>query len=313
MTERKRRLSLTKADRATGAGVELLALLQDIAADGVLTADEVGQLREWTAQSVDLELPARDYLASIIVDVERDGQITDDELAAVHEAVLRVLPPELRGLAVARRREHRRSLVAQQQEARAAERDARQQQRERDRTLARVDFLIAGALKTEERREACDLLSEGERVWFVREPDNEYDANAIVINTDDEEALGYVPRDIAADLAPLLDAGAKQDARVKKLIETSRGGIIPVVIGNLFAADSSLGHPAPSPSTDIRSPRSAAPFPESAEAATTQAPARSAPVASVPPGRDVPLPAWPFLILFGVMLAFFTFILLRSL
>lgn len=70
-----------------------------------------------------------------------------------------------------------------------------------------------------------------------REPDNEHDKNAILVVDAAGNDLGYVPRDLARDLAPLLDQGAKQDFRVKKLIETSRGFIIPVIVGALYRAD----------------------------------------------------------------------------
>jgi len=46
---------------------------------------------------------------------------------------------------------------------------------------------------------------------LVREPDNKYDANAIQVlaeGNDGYKHVGYVSRDLAARLAPLLDAGA---------------------------------------------------------------------------------------------------------
>ena len=50
--------------------------------------------------------------------------------------------------------------------------------------------------------------------WFalVREPDNQHDSNAIRVALFGEFFMGYIPKDIAAHLAPLMDAGRVFDA-----------------------------------------------------------------------------------------------------
>jgi hypothetical protein len=50
--------------------------------------------------------------------------------------------------------------------------------------------------------------------WFamVREPDNPHDPNAIRVALFGEFFMGYIPKDIAAHLAPLMDAGRVFDA-----------------------------------------------------------------------------------------------------
>ena len=50
-------------------------------------------------------------------------------------------------------------------------------------------------------------LSEGEEVSFFREPENRYDANAIVIKTASGVKIGYVPRADNAVFSRLMDAG----------------------------------------------------------------------------------------------------------
>lgn len=247
--QRRRRISLTQTDRTTTAGLELLGLLQEIADDGMMTPDEVARRGEWLQANTAADLAAREYLAGIIVEVQRDGRITDDELRFVYDGVLRVLPTDLRDLATLRRRERRRAIAVQTAEARAAEQAARREQRERDRILERADFMVVGIRHKEERREACDALDEGDRVWLVREPDNVHDRNAIMVKNDEGDELGYVPREVAADLASILDDSARQDAIVKKLIETSRGWVIPVVLVKLYSREAALGYfrddPAP--------------------------------------------------------------------
>ena len=53
-----------------------------------------------------------------------------------------------------------------------------------------------------------------------------------------------MPETEAVNLAPLIDSGARHVAEVKKILEGSRG-LIPVVWGDLYAADSSEGQPSP--------------------------------------------------------------------
>jgi hypothetical protein len=50
--------------------------------------------------------------------------------------------------------------------------------------------------------------------WFalVREPDNLHDPNAIRVALFGEFFMGYIPKDVAVTLAPLMDAGKEFDA-----------------------------------------------------------------------------------------------------
>lgn len=51
-------------------------------------------------------------------------------------------------------------------------------------------------------------LRGGESFWLKREPTNKYDANAIQVGMFNR-ILGYIPRGLAAELAPKLDAGVE--------------------------------------------------------------------------------------------------------
>eukprot|EP01083_Nonionella_stella_P008725 25218_1 len=54
----------------------------------------------------------------------------------------------------------------------------------------------------------CPVLQENDTYEFVREPNNHADSNAIAIyGLDTNDKVGYIPRDIAYTLAPLVDAG----------------------------------------------------------------------------------------------------------
>lgn len=58
-------------------------------------------------------------------------------------------------------------------------------------------------------REIVTNLEEGTKLTLEREPDNQHDSNAIrVIEPNSGEWIGFVAKEIAAELAPLMDAGA---------------------------------------------------------------------------------------------------------
>ena len=53
-----------------------------------------------------------------------------------------------------------------------------------------------------------DMAAEaGVRVLLRREPENERDRHSVAVDTLDERTLGYLPDDVAAWVAPLLDSG----------------------------------------------------------------------------------------------------------
>ena len=58
------------------------------------------------------------------------------------------------------------------------------------------------------------IFAKPEIRWFamVREPENPHDPNAIRVALFGEFFLGYIPKDVAAQLAPLMDAGRVFDA-----------------------------------------------------------------------------------------------------
>ena len=71
---------------------------------------------------------------------------------------------------------------------------------------------IAGARHREEALAAA-TLAPGDRLELRREPDNPHDANAIAVHGGGRH-LGFVPRELAEEIAPALDAGASWSAVV---------------------------------------------------------------------------------------------------
>jgi hypothetical protein len=233
------RISFTKAQLELPAALDLLQLLQTATADGRLTEAEIGALSEWLRQHQAEPLPAVTYLADVVQRVLEDGRVTPEEQAWVQKAIETVLPPVDRQEAATRRREA----------VSAARREAREKwEREREelalvRPIEHFDFMVAGAFY-EDRQATIRHVSEGQEVILARQPANPYSPNAILVMLPNDRHIGYMPERNAVEFAPLIDGGARHEAEVKKLLRGERG-LIPVVWGDLFSANSQSGRPSP--------------------------------------------------------------------
>ena len=76
---------------------------------------------------------------------------------------------------------------------------------------------VAGIRYRENINELLKGLKVGDRVFLVREPENEYDNLAIMIQNENKEKLGYVPRVNNDILARMMDAGLKLTGKVSRL------------------------------------------------------------------------------------------------
>jgi hypothetical protein len=65
----------------------------------------------------------------------------------------------------------------------------------------------AGAAQHHAEGLASDEVEPGRPLVLRRDPDNEHDPNAIAVLTPGGEQVGWVPRDLAAEVAPELDRG----------------------------------------------------------------------------------------------------------
>ena len=72
---------------------------------------------------------------------------------------------------------------------------------------------VAGARNHAEAHPAA-ALAPGSELTLVRETGNPHDANAIAVHGGGGEHIGFVPRELAATLAPDLDAGRTWSAVV---------------------------------------------------------------------------------------------------
>src|SRR5689334_19445853 len=64
------------------------------------------------------------------------------------------------------------------------------------------------------RQQAIAVCRAGHSVRLLRERDNPVDANAILVCRADGTPLGHLSRELAADMAPQLDAGARFDVQI---------------------------------------------------------------------------------------------------
>jgi len=75
------------------------------------------------------------------------------------------------------------------------------------RQIYLISASIAGAFYVDGIYELLEKIIPGTKLRFVREPDNKYDKLAILVKDQDDNKLGYVPREKNPILARLMDAG----------------------------------------------------------------------------------------------------------
>ena len=72
------------------------------------------------------------------------------------------------------------------------------------------------------RQQIIKGLTEGELLVFERQPKNEFDKNAILALRSDGKEVGHISRELAQQLAPALDNGAKYICEVKNITGTGK-------------------------------------------------------------------------------------------
>ena len=76
----------------------------------------------------------------------------------------------------------------------------------------------------EGRQQVVSLLRVGEIVFLVREENNAYDHNAIRVIRGDKSQVGFINRDLAAKLAPVLD---RHEGVLRATVAALTGGYDP--------------------------------------------------------------------------------------
>lgn len=261
MRQETRRVTLTKAERDSGVGQKLIGLLLDLSEDGQVTRDEMNRLRHWLELDRGVEFPACAFLYEIIDTIAADGEITDAELDRLMLSVERVLPNDARSIAREKRKQHREA----RRVANAARREAARAQnptRKRPPTenvgecfTAATSSLPASVIQSAAKPASCSRLVTRSSSSENRTIDTTK-TRFFVLATDGSE-LGYVPRGDAREMAPLLDAGAVCEAKIKKLLHTQDEMVLPVVVP-LIRRDHAEGIDQPHVSETPAMPRPAA-------------------------------------------------------
>lgn len=214
------RLSLTKSQRQTAAGLELISLCTIAGADGRLSDEEIRALKEWADTHRDAELPARDHIARVLDHILADGVITSAERGLLFDAIETVVPPDVRA-----------ELKAPRKQAVAADRS-------RDKALYHYDFMVAG-VRYANRHRVCRVVEPQAEVAFCREAGNPFSGNATLVLTPDGRELGYVPETDAQHLARQLDDRCLYEARVKRVLTGGRWPI-PIVVARIYWSDAQV-------------------------------------------------------------------------
>lgn len=235
--DRDRRVSLTKTQRQTEIGIELISLCQSFTEDGSLSDAEIHDLRAWLESNQATDLPAISFLIETVQKVLEDGKVTKEERQAVYKALETVLPPDIRKGAIARRRTIESEQKNQQRVLREQEKQEKSDERERNKTVGSWNFMVAGVRY--ENRPA--LISQHVRVddtaYLKRDKASKHSRNAIEVRTQNGVIVGYVPEDDAVDMAPLLDQGCRYEAFFTKVLSGGRSPM-PVVQTYFYGTNS---------------------------------------------------------------------------
>ena len=234
-----KRLSITKAQRNTAIGAELLELCQTITEDGSISRDEIIALTKWLKKNQNADLPSIDFLVSTVKAIIADGKVTPQERRDLYKAIERVLPPDLRKDAQAARH-----WVESEERATArAEREAQslreKEQRERRKPIASADFMVAGVSHEGRAKVVRAHVHDADQVFLVRDRRNRFSRNAIEVRLSSGFQIGFVPEDDAVRIAPILDEGSRHYAFVKKILTGGRIPL-PVVVAHIYRADADI-------------------------------------------------------------------------
>jgi HIRAN domain-containing protein len=226
------RISLTKTQRQTAAGAELISLCQAYTQDGHLADQEVTALREWLAENRDSGLPAISFLTATIEQILADGIVTPAERTALYKAIETVLPTDIRASV-------RGTRVAVEATSKAQEQAGREAARHRNRAVDSWDFMVAGVRYEGRAAVVAAHANERDTAFLAREPTNRFSPHAVEVRLANGLQIGYVPEEFAIEIAHYIDRGHKHYAYIKKILTGGRAPI-PVVVATVYERGAEL-------------------------------------------------------------------------
>ena len=229
----RRKVFLSAVDVRSPAGAELLALCTKITQDGVLSREGVEELRSWIDMNWTAELPAAQFLKSVLQRILADSKITREERKELHRALETVLPPDIRKMA----KQERRAVEGHVKAQKEAEKQRKREEAERVRPLYHGDFVVAATGEGWRNEIVREYVSEDEIVYLARNRNSTSDREAVEVRLYNGFQIGYVPEDEASQIAPLLDQGYPHAAFVKRILP---GGGVPVVIADIYRPEAQI-------------------------------------------------------------------------
>lgn len=227
------RISLSAKHAQTEVGLQLISICQSVTGDGRLADEEITDLRHWINENQGSNLPAIQHLAVTLEAVLADGVITSAERQVVYKAIEAVLPTEHRQLAASLRRTAEGIDKEVDKQTKAAQKAAEREQKALNKGRS-ANFMVAGTAYADRADRIDGCIDPYDTAHLRRDHNNSHSHNAIQVLTSNGSMIGFVPEDLAADLAPLLDSGWLQKAHFTKIL-SGRRAPIPVVQAQLFA------------------------------------------------------------------------------
>lgn len=249
------RVSLTKSQRESGIGAELLSLCQAVTDDGQLSKSEVLELRRWLKTNRRADLPAIAFLNKTVERIIADRRITREERRELYHAIELILPPAARKEAVEARREaeaereYRQRLQHDNNQNATRTTTPRRPPRSRaDRArskspvsehaanatpLATSKFLVSGVHHEGRAAIIEQFAEEGGEVFLARDTASPLSKNTIEVRLANGFVIGLVPEEDAEVLAPLLDDGCPHQAHIKTIVEGGRAPV-PVIVSRIY-------------------------------------------------------------------------------
>ncbi|SMF90445.1 HIRAN domain-containing protein [Paenibacillus uliginis N3/975] len=80
-----------------------------------------------------------------------------------------------------------------------------------------IEFNVSGVTFEDRPNIIRRYATDGDTIYLVREPNNEYDSNAIKVFLPNRKSIGYVPKEFTPLLAKYLDSGGSIFAKVKSV------------------------------------------------------------------------------------------------
>lgn len=86
-----------------------------------------------------------------------------------------------------------------------------------ERDILLFETYVAGTVHIENIDSICNDLKIGDNLKFLREPNNKYDKDAIMIKTENNVKIGYVPKNDNIVFSRLMDAGKFLFGKIKNI------------------------------------------------------------------------------------------------